>query len=320
MARSRTPSKKSKKAAAAGPVDLNDPMINLAVTVVTLAVLGCVGHLSGGEAAFNYGHLTSGFESGYLNGVFGIFGSKAALHATHWGASLVVTLHIMNSVSSGSGYWANQLVGCAFTAFGGLMMNDFLNNTAVADWAFWAHMPITIICWYLVNHNIPKTDINVWNMVSDAINQVVPLQRIMDLCTLSFNCGLLMTVAGGFAGTATFDGALMLPDMSKAMFTCVAVHCAGDFFNQDGFNFSISGCSASCERAVIVCFWVATNGLATLPFAGTPLQAAVGPITTVFGTQTEFLWMMILLNELVGDMIPVKPHTMVMDFLNDLLL
>jgi len=311
MARSSTPSKKRSKSSS-GPIDLNDPMINLGVTVVTLVLLGCIGPLNGEEdEPFGFDHITDGEDK--FGAIFRIFGGDA-VHATYWPYALMTTLHLINSVGSNGGYWANDIIGCVFTAFGGLMMQDFLGNVAVGEWQFWAHMPITVLLWYIVNHNIPKTEFNVWSLISENVAKVVPLQRVMDLATLSFNVNLLLAVAGA-QGTAanSFYG---LPDFSKAMFMCVAIHCSGDFFSQGGFDFSISGCSAACERAVIVCFWMTTNGMATLLPA---LGNGTAQISGVFGGNAQFLWAMILINELAGDMIPVKPHRLIMDFLNDTL-
>jgi len=311
MPRSKTPTKRS-KSSSSGPVDLSDPMINLGVTVVTLVILGCIGPLNSEETEpFGFDHITDGENK--FSEIFRIF-SGDAIHATYWPFATMFTLHLINSVSSNGGYWANDVIGCVFTAFGGIMMKDFLAGNAVTDWAFWAYMPVTLLVWYIVNHNIPKTEFNIWSLISENVSKVLPLQRIMDLATLSFNTGLLLEVAGasGEAGT-TFYG---LPDLSKAMFMCVAIHCAGDFFSQDGFSFSIGGCSDACERAVLVCFWMSTNGMATIiPALGNGTEQ----ITSIFGGNAEFLWAMILINELAGDMIPVKPHRLIMDFLNDFL-
>lgn len=313
MPRSKTPSKRSNKKAASGPLDLNDPVVNLAVTVGSLIGMGCVGALAGGDGPLNIGHLTSFAEDGYAGRVFGIFGATQALNATYWAQSLVVTLHLLNSVGSNGGYWANDIIGCVFAAFGSGMMTDFLAGTAVGAWGFWAHMPMVIFLWYIVNHNIPKTQFNVWDLVASNVSKFLPLQRIMDLCTLHFNVQCLFAACEVGAG----DSWNFMPNLSQVMFFAVAVHCSGDFFTQSGFSFKINGCSATCERAVIVAFWLATAGMSTLPLVGGFVGQVTGPVAAKFGGHQEFLWAMILLNELFGFLIPVKPHTMVQDFLND---
>ena len=318
MARSRTPSKKKKAAASAGPLDLGDANINLAVTVGAVAVLGMVGSTAHFGDGFSYENMSSGFESGYLTKVFSVFdGSEDALHATYWTASLATTLHIMNNVGGRSGHMAGQLVASTFACFGGLIMQSFLAGNGMAD--IWSMMPVMFACWYLVNNNIPKTGINVWNMISDNVSTFIPLQRIMDLCTLTYNAKLLISVAEGFAGTASFGGDTGLPNLAKAMASCVAIHCATDFLNQDGFNFNISSCSDAMERAILVCFWCATNGLSTV--TGGAADAAVGPLVNLVGGDTAgFLMTCIILNELLGDMIEFKGISMIFDALNDNLL
>jgi len=313
MARSKTPSKRSsKKKSSAGPLDLNDPIVNCAVTSGALIAFGCLGFLSGGDM-FNHGHLTSFADDGYFGRLFGIFSSGHNLNDTYWAQTLVVTLHLINSVGSNGSYWANDIIGCVFTAFGSGMMADFLAGTAVGDWGFWAHMPMVIFLWYIVNHNVPKTGINVWDLINDNVSKFLPLQRIMDLCTLSFNCNVLFAACAVGAG----EDWNFMPNLSKVMFFAVATHCAGDFFNQGGFNFNLKGCSADCERAVIVAFWLATAGCSTLPFVGGMLGQVTGPIAAKFGGHQAFLWACILGNELFGAWVPFKPHTMAMDFLND---
>ena len=102
------------------------------------------------------------------------------------------------------------------------------------------------------------------------------------------------------------------------MASCVAIHCATDFLNQDGFNFNISSCSAAMERAILVCFWCATNGMTTLVPA---LDAAIAPLVNLVGGDTAgFLMTCIILNELLGDMIEFKGISMIFDALNDNLL
>jgi hypothetical protein len=316
MPRSRTPSKRtsSKKKASAGPVDLNDPIVNCAVTAGSLIAFGCLGHLSGGDA-LKYNHLGGFAEPGYAGAVFGVFGSDHNLHA-RWAATLVTTLHLINSVGSNGGYWANDIVGCVFNAFGSGMMAAWLAGTPVGDWGIWAHMPMVIFLWYIVNHNIPKTDFNVWDLISENVSKFLPLQRIMDLCTLHFNCSVLFAACAVGAG----EDWNFMPNLSKVMFFAVATHCSSDFFNQGGFSFNLKGCSATCERAVIVAFWMATAGMSTLPFVGSFIGQVTGPLAAQFGGHQEFLWACILGNELFGAFVPVKPHTMVQDFLTKLLL
>lgn len=325
MARSKTPKKRSGKSGSATGFDLADPLTNSLVTAGVLILLGCINYFCDPddttEEAFNYGHFDDIAQPGYLGKLFQIFTSGKNLHAS-WAFTLVTTLHLINSVSSNGGYWANDIVGAVFKACGSGMMVDFLANSGpISGWSFWAQVPAIVFLWYIVNHDIPKTGINVWGLITENAGKFVPLQRIMDLCSLYVNYNILVEAVKAVAAEEALFG--VIPQFSKVMFTAVAVHCATDFFNQDGFNFSISGCSETAERAVIVAFWIATAGLSTLPVVGSPLGQVTGKVVgqvAVDGDHAAFLWAMILVNELAGEFIPVKPHRLVTDFLTEHLL
>jgi len=343
MARSKTPKKRSSKSSSKTGIDLNDPVKNAVVTTLTLIILGCIGALcppaediaakKDNNSTFNVEHLNDITESGYLTKLFQIFNSETDLHAIHWKISFVLTLHLINSVRSSGGYWVNDIIGAVFKACGSSMMLSFINNDKILDWTFWKYVPYIIILWYIVNKNIPRTGINVWKVITDNVSNFVPLQRIMDLCSLYVNYSILQKAITKNLGGLEEKSLLYIPQFSKIMFIAVAVHCATDFFNQDGFNFSMSGCSETAERAVVVAFWIATKGLETLiPPIGNITGKVVGHVAHVGAGTDEntftvknvdhfaFLWIMILLNEIFGEFLAVKPHRMIMDFLNDFLL
>ena len=141
-----------------------------------------------------------------------------------WPHNMVVTLAILNGVRSNrtAGHWAGDIVKAIFATFGGLIVNDILNAKAVGDFAFWNFLPVTVLCWYFVNHDLPMTKINVWTTVTEnMIMDYVPLGRIMNLCTLAFNCSLLFAVAAQHP-MGTF---WHVPMAAKGMAFCIAVHC-----------------------------------------------------------------------------------------------
>merc|ERR1712130_518828 len=115
------------------------------------------------------------------------------------------------------------------------------------------HLAILITCWYIVNHNVPFTKFNLWDLINDNVSKFVPLGNVMDLCTTMFNLSLLHSVcakAGEMSGelsTAAFYS--NIGTLGAAITWAVAHHCAGDFFSTDGFVFNVSGCSAAAERA-----------------------------------------------------------------------
>jgi hypothetical protein len=148
------------------------------------------------------------------------------------------------------------------------------------------------------------------------LSDFLPLEQIMNLCTLSFNCSLLFTVAAQHeAGTFWY-----MPQLAKGMFFCDAVHCATDFIGHDGFHIHFDTCSSAANRAVLVYVWTATHGLSTL---GVPagqtngFEGVTALFGSVFGEGASFLWAMILLGELFGDQIPWKPHQLLQSKLNN---
>lgn len=308
MPRSKTP-KKSKKASA-GPIDLNDPIINLAATVGTVAAVSICWN---NDMAVNMpGDLTDGslFNS--------ITDNSKQLHAA-LPFSFMFLMHCLNSAKSDGGFWVADIVNCVFTAFGGLMMKDLLAGSFNMPSVFNNNLALLITCWYLVNHNLPFTKFNLWNTINDAVSKFLPIGNVMNLCTMMFNLSLLHEVAsnqGSISGDLTADafyGNIVV--LAGAITWSVAHYCAGDFFSTDGFAFNVSGCSEAAERATLFAFWYASNGLANLPVLGGALGGVTSQVEGVFGGRANFLNMYVLVYALAGDMIPVNVQTLVQDFL-----
>jgi hypothetical protein len=245
------------------------------------------------------------------------------LHATYWPFSVMLTMHVINSARSNGGYWAADIVNCVFTAFGGYMMKDLLNGNYTMPFLFAdneACISLLVLCWYFVNHDIPFTGINLWKLLETNLNQFFPLQTVMDLCTLGFNLNVLVGAAVNSSNAGSnFMG---LPAIAGSIFICILLHCSTDFFNADGLYFNIEGCSAACERAVIVGFWCGTNGLANLPVIGGvfPLiGVATSTLEGMFGGRANFLIAYFLFEEVAGNLCKHKrPHTIASEFLYNL--
>jgi hypothetical protein len=231
--------------------------------------------------------------------------------------TILMTLVIWNGVKGKTnGYWANNIIQSVFAIYGGMIMYDMLNAKPVTDYSFWSYLPVTIATWYLVNHDLPKTSINVFSTMEDYWKKICPFQDIMDLCTLSFNCSLLFTVASEHEASNFW----FMPQVAKGAFFCVAVHCANDFFGQDGINISFDACSEAANRAFLVYFWTATNGLSTLGVPNGETNGIAGVTTYLydfFGSGRQFLWAMILLGQLFGNRIPFAPATTFQSFLKN---
>jgi len=290
-----------------GIYDLSNKNVNIAATLVTVVVVSIV--WCNDMAVPNVSSLADGslFSS--------VTSDENSLHSA-WPFSLMLTLHVINSVRSTGGFWAADIMRCCFSAYGGLMMKDLLAGDFAMPCLFSnneAALSLVVACWYFVNHDIPYTNVNAWNSINGFLSKWVPLDNIMNLCTLSFNCSLLISTAMGGASESNF---IHMPALGRTMFMCVAFHCAGDFFSTDGLTFNVAGCSNACNRAAIVAFWCGTNGLSTFPLVGSHIGGITGMIEGHLGGRSNFLMTVILLNEMLGGFIKVKlPHAHVQDFL-----
>jgi hypothetical protein len=240
-----------------------------------------------------------------------------ALSGAYWPHSLMLTLHVFNSVGYSGNFWARDVVSATFHAYGGLMAKDLLAGDFGMPSVFGngeALFSLVLICWFLRNHNLPFTTTNVWDLFSSAVSERLPLQAVMDLCSLSYTTALLIATAEG-AGTAGAN-CFNLPAIGLTIMTCVAIHANAEFFNTGGLRFTVDSCSQQVERAVMVAVWCATNGLATVPVVGGACGGFTSDLEGKFGGRSNFLMSMILLDAVCGHLLPFdKPQTMVANVL-----
>ena len=163
------------------------------------------------------------------------------------------------------------------------------------------------MCWYLTNHNLPLVDLDVWGQVSNLGGSA--LQSIMDLCSLVFTTNLIIAGAGTTAGAGWFGFSVFVPMMFG-----VLAGCAADFFPLNK-GISIKKCSASMERAMVISFFLATNGLSSLPFVGDALGGVVGQASAHFGGNAGLVMALTILNHLFGSFVPINPINNVQDAL-----
>lgn len=304
MAKTKTPKKTPAKASSsAGPIDLEDPNINSAITAACVAVLGVA---LGGGVPKSIGDGLNMLTLGGLN---------SDLHATWWPFSLVFTLHVLNTCQSNGKWWVNDIVNCCFNAFGALMIQDLLKGDFTMSCIFEngeKNLSLLIVLWYFSNHSLPFTSINLYEIVVSNVGKVLPLENIMELCTVIFNMRLLIATA---AATNAASGCALIPmALGKGMMMCAVVNSAQSFFTQKGVNFHVgNACSQKIYEACIVCFWYATNGLAGLPFAGQYLALATAPVEGFFGGRDSFVLTLAVLNFLLGHLIPIDPCALVID-------
>jgi hypothetical protein len=289
----RTPAK-AKKAEPA--VDVNDPNIAAALAVAVVAVAGVA---LGGAVPTTLG--------GALN-LLTLDGLNATLHAKWWPFSLLLTLHVLNSVKSNNKWWVNDVVNCCFTAFGGLLIQDALQGNFAMPALFAngeAHFSLVLVCWYFVNHDIPMTDFNLYQTLTGFLGNFLPLDKVMDLCTVVYDASILIAVAGAGAGTSSW--ALVPLALGKITLMCIIVHCSSQFYTYKGLGLNVgSACSARAQEAVCVAFWYGTNGLAAFPFVGPTLAAGTGAAEAFFGGRNAFVLTLFVLVELLGHLNPVS--------------
>merc|ERR1712159_436435 len=291
--------------------DTPKPMFDMSDANVATMATGLF--IVGTSVLWNHGMVLNLSPDSLTDGslLVSVTSNSKALSDAHWPFSLMMTMHVLNTVRGhGRSFWASDLVNCCFGAYGGLMMSDLLNGKLTMPFLFGDNEgPLTLlmVCWYVTNHNVPFTSFNVWTFLHGNLSRVLPLDNFMNLCSLAFNCSLLISTAMG-AGTAG-NNFLHFPAVANTIAVCVALHCAGDFFNGEGLSFNVPSCSAACERATWVAFWCATDGLATLPFVGAALGGFGAMGENFFGGRANFLMSTIILDELAGHMLPYqRPH------------
>lgn len=325
MARSKSKgrgsSRSKKSASSAGPIDLSDPNMNSAVTLALVMVAGYYDSGFSNLPFQNNGTSWSDEVQNSLQFVNGK-GTGSAIHETYWPFSLLLTLHVLNSVQSNGKWWANDLVNCAFNCFGGIMMSDLLNGkfSMPSLFASQDHLSLMVFCWFFVNHNIPIMNLNIYTTVTDKLNEFIPLDRLMGICTTTYNLTLLCKTAETAAAASSAGEKAwfftVLP-MACVLFKCVAVHSCSSFFTAEGINFSVGrSCSKTTAQAATVAFWYASDGLGKLPFIGAHLGGENGFVTKgedFLGGTAAAIATVVLLDALFGHLIGFD----VVDFVAD---
>ena len=284
--------------------DFQDPTIVMVLTTLVVVLTSIVWNRNLDFSDINFSSLTDGSL------LLSVTSNDKLLHSTFWPFSLMLTMHVLNTVSkaSRSDNFLNDLINCSFATYGGLMMSDVLNGTYTMPCLFGNNennLMLMVILWYIANHDIPFTKINAWKQVHDNVQKFVPLDQFMDLCSTAFNCSLLINTAVG-AGSATTNFVHM-PAVCSIIVLCVLLHCNGQFINGDGISFSFK-MTDNMERATWVAFWCATNGLATLPFIGGLLGGFGGIAENIFSSRSNFLMSMIIFEQMFSSLVTKVPR------------
>ena len=166
---------------------------------------------------------------------------------------------------------------------------------------------LVFVCWYLTNHDLPVVGTDVWGAITGAGGGI--LSSIMDLCTLCTTTTWIMAgVKAGSSSTAGWFGNSWFVPMA---FGALA-GCAGDFFPlRKGLKFKNS---PGMERAMLISFFLCSNGLSSFPFIGDALGTVVGNITAPFGGNEGFVMTVTIFDFLFGHFIPMDLTTGAVDF------
>ena len=165
------------------------------------------------------------------------------------------------------------------------------------------------VCWYLTNHNLPFVGTDVWGAISGAGGDI--LSSIMDLCTLTTTTTWIMNAVrvGEFStGSPQLGGHSWFVPMAFG----IMAGCAADFFPlSKGIKFKNS---AAMERAMMISFFLCSDGFTNLPLVGGFLGNVTGPIVGYFNGAEGFVMSFTVIHHLFGHFLPIDPCGPIVDF------
>lgn len=318
MARSKSPA--ARKSSRAAPKEAAASDDNSALTGFTVAVILVVWYLTAGDKiqkdplASLGKSAEAGFEFDYP---FTIPIVSAWIGAS---CGFVKLLHCLNCIdrSNQSGFWLNSFTQTVIATYGGVIVTDIMTGTSMADAIFSASVPSLFFLWYLITQEIPfcPYDFGAWGKIKDLGGPV--LQNLLDLGTGLFTTKMILAAVGASS-----------PLFAPAWFKSIAMGCiAGTASNFFPFNKGVKFTkSADLSNALAISFFIASGGFngidsflvavfSAVGVESNPLPAIGALLTTHIvdhcGGATAFVYIVTLLNSLVGDLIkdvaPVKMH------------
>lgn len=208
--RSKSPAPKATKKKPAGSLT-DDPNVQLGITVATLVVLQGV--------ANGFSVDPKSFLPNFFNAQANDFSVQG------WPFSVLFTLHVLNKCqNASSGFWVNSFVQAVLGAFSPLIVSDILagNNPVATLLGDENNLTLAFFLWYVCNHSIPFTGINVWETVKGSGKCV---DGLLDLATLTFNTNLVIKAAASGGSNSVLGFAVFAPCVHA-----VAVGASSDFF------------------------------------------------------------------------------------------
>jgi len=262
-------------------------------------------------------YLTQG---GYMVDDFVAFFNSDGGNVQYWPlGGLFVTLHVFKTAANtdSSGFWLGSFVRTVIASYSGWIVVDLLNGNQQRLLTNESHVFLAFVAWYVTQHNLPGTDINLWNKVTDMIpTNNFDYNVLFDIASLvwstQFLCATVESVSSEASKTVGFS-------IFTPLFYGVAAGCASDFFPLNK-GIDVSECSERLYSSLLISFYIATDGFHNLPAVG---EAISGVFTQaegfVGGGHTNFVLACVLLAKLAGGMIGFNPFTTVTSKLSSIL-
>lgn len=249
--------------------------------------------------------------------VFGDFFEAQAndFSLPNWPWGVLLTLHVVNKVQGASGgFWVGSLTNAVVSAFGCIMVSDFMNNNAQSILANESLLTLATGAWYFCNHDLPLVNVNAWSKIKGAVG--APLQVVLDVASLSVVTNLVIAAAGAPSTAGPLGFSIFAP---CAM--AVAVGAADEFTSNTiaamNQKLAIKSPSAAMRNSLTIALYTVLTPivLANLPF----LDAVYGPVNTFL--HGHVVLGAVLLNHLVGSFIPASfsPVSQITDFVEGFL-
>merc|ERR1719502_208001 len=297
MARSKTPTKKSKAGAKRTASMLDDENVT---ALTSFAVL--VGYVYLIGSGFGVDNWVSAFgRSAIAREDISIFGN---------GFSALLVMHVLNHAQdAGTGFWIGSFVNVFTSAFAGSLLMDVVSGTPPLTQCNEKNLSITFLCWYLTNHNIPFTQMNLWSALNDIAGDII--QCVLRACSAAYTFNLIVGAvetakANNTSGLVT-DFAVFTP-----VVYAIFAGAASQFFPLNkGVN--VDECTDAINYAIIVAVILMTDGFSAVPV----VSNIVATLIEVFGGLENTLLIATILNDVFGYLIPANmaPWTYTQDFL-----
>jgi len=286
--RSKTPTRKAPAGAARTASMLDDQ--NVTALVSFLVLCACVWFQGNDPMSAGGWGATFGPDSS----------SESAKNLWPLGGFLL-TMHVLNKVQdAGTGFWLGSFADASVAAYAGKILLDVISGNGAAFYMNEGKLTLAFVCWYLTNHNVPFTQMNVWTALNDIAGDII--QGVLRACTAAWNCNLIIGAVEGAMSSSSGEGLLGFPILLPVLMGVYA-GAASEFFPlSKGIN--IASCSNALNYAIVVGTVVATDGFRSVPFVGQFAAFVTDPIVTFVGGLHTAILLGTILHDIFGYFIP----------------